>query len=119
MADNFVQSGNFVTLIAPEPGVLSGQPFMVGSIFAIAETTQKAGEEVEGALTGVWLLRKAAGSIDQGEAVYWDESNGVVVDTAGPGNIGPIGVATKAAGANAAEVRVRLDGRAIVTAPAG
>ena len=113
MADNYIQIGNVLTLITPQGGVLSGQPFMVGSIFAVATTSQKAGEEVEGAITGVWELPKAAGQLDQGDPIFFVPGTGLVGDSAPTGVL--IGAAVARAGADDATVRVRLNG---VTLPA-
>ena len=71
MAKNFVQPGEIITVIAPEPtGVLSGQPLIVGSFFGVATIDAAAGDETELALTGVWELPKAAGALDGGDPIF-------------------------------------------------
>jgi predicted RecA/RadA family phage recombinase len=53
-------------------------------------------------------LPKASGAIDQGAAVYWDDSAKVVTTTATDNT--RIGAATEDAASAAATVRVRLNG---------
>jgi predicted RecA/RadA family phage recombinase len=115
MAKNFVQEGEVVTLTAPGGGVSSGSGYIVGALFAIATADADAGEEFEGALTGVWTLPKSTPlQINEGAAVAWDNSaHDVVAPASGKY---PIGVAVKAAGSSDAVCHVRLNGVATAAA---
>jgi predicted RecA/RadA family phage recombinase len=114
---NFVHPGSVLTLIVPEGGVLSGQPIIVGSIFAVAAFDAIEGAEVEAQVVGVFELPKQAGAIDQGAPVWWDGENGVIKSASAAG-LYPVGVATEGATNDAPAVRVRLSG-VPVTAVAG
>lgn len=105
---NFVQTGDTLTLTAPAGGVVSGQAFMVGSIFAVAAYDAAEGEDVEADVVGVFDIGKAAGVVTQGAALYWD-ADAKVLTTVATGNT-LVAVATEAAADTAATVRARLNG---------
>ncbi len=70
-------------LIAPY-AVKSGDPFMVGSFFAVASTDADAGAPVEGVTEGEYALPKTAGQAwTVGMKLYWDATNRVLTSTAG------------------------------------
>lgn len=104
---NFIQPGDVLTLIAPDD-VVSGQGVLVGSLFGIAAYNATNGQPVECKLVGVFELPKAAGAIEQGDAVYWDDGEGEVT-TDDDGTV-LIGAATEPALNAAPTVRVRLFG---------
>lgn len=105
---NFVQPGDVVTLTAPVGGLQSGDGVLVGALFGVAAYDASEGAEVECRLVGVFDLPKASGAIDEGEAVYWDDSAGNVTTTATDNTL--IGAAIRAADSGAATTRVRLNG---------
>jgi predicted RecA/RadA family phage recombinase len=113
MAKNFRQPGETVTLTAPTGGVLSGDGFVVGNVFAVAAYDAVGGAEVEGTTVGVWTLPKATGVINEGARVWWDNSAKAVKAASATG-LYPIGVAVAAAAD--ATVDVRLDGIAVIAA---
>ncbi|MGH6865738.1 MAG: DUF2190 family protein [Methyloceanibacter sp.] len=113
---NFVQPGDVITLIAPDGGVLSGQPFLVGNIFAIATTDATEGTTVEGALVGCFELSKASGDISAGDRLFWDDTAKVIKNESAAG-LYPVGVAIVAAAADTPTVRARLDGIAVEAVP--
>jgi predicted RecA/RadA family phage recombinase len=113
---NFVQPGDVVTLVAPQGGVLSGAPVLVGSIFGVAAYDAIEAAEVEVAVVGVFDLPKAQGGLSQGDPVFFAAATGLVGDT-GPGTV-LVGVAVEGAGADAPTARVRLNGTAVVGAAA-
>ncbi len=116
MAKNFVQPGDVLTLTSPEGGLLSGQGFVVGSIFAVATTDAKAGEPVEGAVTSVWSLPKISGAISEGDALYW---TGTALTKTAAGNVF-VGVAVNGGtGADDATVDCRLSGALGLAVDAG
>lgn len=105
---NYVQSGNILTLTAPY-ALSSGDGLLVGSVFAIAGGDAAQGDDVEGALTGVFTLPKVAADVfAQGADVYWDNTAKTVTATTTDNT--KIGVATVAAGASDSTATVRLNG---------
>jgi predicted RecA/RadA family phage recombinase len=109
MAQNSIQRGRVVTLVAPTGGVLSGQAVQVGALFGIAVLDAIEGADVEVALEGVWELPKAAVAIAQGAPVFWDAATGNVAANIGTSNA-LIGGATEARGTSDLTIRVRLNG---------
>lgn len=76
MAKNFVQDGDVLTLIAPAGGVVSGNPYTIGTLAVVALVTAAAGEEFAAKATGVFdlpcetgLTAGAAVSLLSGELV--------------------------------------------------
>jgi predicted RecA/RadA family phage recombinase len=105
---NYVQIGALIPVTAPA-NVVSGQGILIGSMFGVCTKSALSGETVTIETTGVVDLPKAASVTPaQGALVYWDGTNSVVTTTAS-GNT-KIGVATVAAAAGDATVRVRLNG---------
>lgn len=107
---NFVQPGDVLDLVAPAGGVVSGQGFIVGEIFAVATVDADAGDICPSQVTGVIELAKAPSQAWAiGDAVYWDAGNdrASTVATVGP----KIGVVTEAVAGGAGDTagRVRLD----------
>jgi predicted RecA/RadA family phage recombinase len=118
MAKNFIQIGETLALTAPTGGVSSGDGFMVGSIFAVAQNDADQATSVSGALTGVWRLPKAGTPLTfaEGAKVYWDDTAKTCKATAAGYFL--IGAAVVAAGANDTTVDVRLDGHALTAVAA-
>jgi predicted RecA/RadA family phage recombinase len=90
--------------------VKSGDGFLSGSLFAVAQCDADQATPVEGGPVGVWSLPKAGTPLTfaEGAAVFWDASAKTCKAT-GAGFY-KIGVAVKAAGAEDTHVNVRLDG---------
>ena len=118
MATNFIQPGDTITLTAPAGGVVSGNGYVIGSLFVVALTTAAAGAQFEGRTTGVWELPKADAASGKdfaaGETVFWSTAHKADKTAA---TSRPIGVATAAAASTATHITVRLDG--IATAVVG
>lgn len=105
---NYVQSGQHVTLTAPA-ALASGEPFIVGAIFGVATTTAASGAEVEAARIGVFDLPKATGAAwVQGDKLYWDNTAKNVTKT--PTSNTFIGAALIAAASGDTIGRVLLQG---------
>jgi predicted RecA/RadA family phage recombinase len=84
-----------------------GAGCLVGAIFGIAVDSAAAGSEVVLAVTGIYTMPKVSAlAINVGDALYWDNTNMVVTETAS-GNA-HIGVAVTAAANPSASVNVRL-----------
>lgn len=113
---NFVYSGAVVGLPAPYD-ILSGQGFLVGTLFAVATMDGLATTIVEGRLEGVYDLPKAdTQAWTVGQAIYWDATNRVCTNTSNSGANKLIGAATLPV-ANTAGLtvgRVRLNGNTVV-----
>lgn len=108
MATNFVQPGRTLTIPAPAT-VASGGVVIAGAIVGIAQGDAVAAAPVDVTTEGVWELPKtAANAFAVGGAVYWNAETGLATSTAS-GNT-KLGVATEAAPADTATVRVRLSG---------
>lgn len=73
---NYIQHGRTVTLPAPV-ALVSGQGFLVGSIFAVANFAAAQSAPVEGDVEGVFDLPKTdAQAWTVGAPIYWDNTNG-------------------------------------------
>lgn len=69
----FVQSGDKITMLAPAD-VLSGAGVLVGALFGVAHGDALSGAAVVLQTTGVVTLNKAAGTINPGVRLFWDDS---------------------------------------------
>jgi predicted RecA/RadA family phage recombinase len=118
MATNFIKPGKVVTLTAPTGGIKSGEGFMSGSLFAVAQYDAEQATPVEGALVGVWSLPKGGTPLTfaEGAAVFWDNAAGTCKASAAGYFL--IGTAILEAGANDTTVTVRLDGHSLTAVPA-
>lgn len=117
MATNFLKEGDVVTLTAPTGGIKSGEGFMSGALFAVAQYDAAEAAPVEGGIVGVWLLPKAGTPLTfaEGAAVFWDSATGTCKASAA--GFFKIGAAVAAAGANDTTVLVRLDGNSVTAVP--
>ena len=105
---NFVQNGRTLDITAPA-AVLSGGVVIKGAIIGVSNVDAAEGDTIAVDVEGVFSLPKVAAlAINQGDAVYWDNANGVVTKTAG-GNTKP-GVATESVPNPSPSVPVRLNG---------
>lgn len=105
---NYIQIGDTLPFTAPY-AVAAGAGFQVGGLFAVAVNAAANGAPVQGKLTGVYTLAKAAGSSwTVGEVIYWDNTAKACTDTAAS-NL-KIGHATEAAASSATVGAVRLNG---------
>ena len=85
MADNYVQPGDVLTLVAPSGGVVSGRGYVMGGaagrFFVIALTTAAETKEFEGKVSGVFEMPKATHDTTKafvvGELVFYDPVNHV------------------------------------------
>lgn len=103
---NYVSEGCNLDLTAPRD-VVSGEGFIVGSIFAVASTTAASGANVVGMTRGVFdLAKKGTAVFAPGDRVSWDDTNHRC-DAPGTG-LYPVGVAVAVASSGAGTVRVKL-----------
>lgn len=103
----YIGSGKITTIVSPAD-VLVGDLVLVGSLFGLANENAKSGEALDIFVQSGAIVRvpKASGSIAAGDPLYFDEAEGNVTPTEGA-NQG-VGVCVKAAGADDAEVEMRL-----------
>ena len=113
--DNTVQNGGTVTLTAPYT-VTAGSGALVVGIFGVAVNDTTISTEGEFVTHGVFdLVALGTDTIDQGQVVYWDNTNKRVTETAADNY--RIGVALAAKGSGPTTCRVRLDGISIIVEP--
>lgn len=116
MAQNMVQRGEKVELTAPSGGVVSGQAYLIGSLFVVAQFSAAVGDPFTGEVVGVWELPKATGyEVSEGEVLYWDVADGEFNSDA---NNPPVAIATATAASGATTVRALLNPRGIEAAAA-
>ena len=73
--ENFVQPGDSLTFTAPSGGVVSGTPYLIGSLLVVATVTAAETLSFVGKATGVFILPKATGQAwAEGAKLYWDNS---------------------------------------------
>lgn len=113
MAKNFIQPGNTITLtnedVTDAVALASGDGYLSGSIFGVAQTDVAVGDAGEFDLVGVWELAKvSAEAWTVGEKIYWVAADGNATTTAGANKL--IGVAVEAADNPSATGKVRLSG---------
>ena len=83
MAQNYVQHGEVLPVVAPSGGYSSEQVIKAGSVVGIALKDAAEGETCEVALTGIWTVAKATGTAwSTGDKLYWDATNSVFTKTA-------------------------------------
>ena len=79
MADPVYVSGRKLRLVAPAGGAVAGVPLVLGDYFGLPSNDAAAGESVDVALDGVWIVSKAPGvSFAQGAPMFWDDAAGQV-----------------------------------------
>jgi predicted RecA/RadA family phage recombinase len=106
---NFVQSGDFLTFVAPSGGVTSGVPLMIEAAIVVPTGSAAEGASFTGALGGVFALPKAPGEAwAVGAKLYWDDAEGRFTTTSTSNTLAGIAAAPAASGAIVGNVR--LDG---------
>lgn len=106
MANNYVQDGRIIDLVAPA-AVASGEGALVGALFGIAISDLANGEEGPFGVAGVYSpKKKAATAMTLGAKAYWDNAAKEVTPTVGSNTL--IGFCTKAALAADTTVEVLL-----------
>lgn len=98
---NFVQPGKVLDFVAPAGGVISGNGYLIGAVFVVANTSAAEGELFAGERMGVFTLPKTTSqSWAQGAALYWDDTTKKLTTTVGSNTkVGAVAVAGLAADA--------------------
>lgn len=103
----YVEPGEVLPFTAPAGGVVSGTPYLIGSVLVVATVTAAAGEKFSGYVgVGVVTGPKATGAWTEGQKINWD--NTAKVFTTGAGTL--VGFAAAAAASGDTSGPVRLDG---------
>lgn len=107
--DNYVSSGQTLTLTAPGGGVVSGGVYKINDLIVVAAADAAAAAEFEGQTVGVFTVAKTTGEAwTEGSKLYWNNSTSKFTTTSGGNTLA--GVAAAAASSGAATGQVRLDG---------
>ena len=122
MARNRNQNGKRITA-DPGGAVVSGQPFVIGTLLAVALVDGETGVEMEFAIDEVYRLPKLdAAVIAQGDPVDFDSSagaNGEIDDSAmtpASGDLANCGIAWEGKGATTGEtILVKLNAAGLAT----
>ena len=103
---NYIQKGDVLSLTAPY-ALESGDGFLVGKILAVAETDAAISTSVQGAVEGVFeLKKKSADVVTQGMLLNWnDTTKELQIAT---GDLDGCAKAVAAAGAGLTKVKVKL-----------
>jgi predicted RecA/RadA family phage recombinase len=108
---NAYQEGEVITCTAESGGVVSGQPYLVGSLVVIATETVAEGLPYSAAVTGVFQVTKTASQAwTEGVKVYLDVSPREFTTSAGGNTLCGVAAAAAASGAALTTGYVRLDG---------
>jgi predicted RecA/RadA family phage recombinase len=109
MATNFIQPGDVLELTAPSGGVVSGTPYLIGTVLVIALTTAAQTLPFRGKVTGVfYVVKNSAEAWTEGAKVYWDNTAKKFTTTSTSNTL--VGVAVAAAANPSSNGYVRLDG---------
>lgn len=104
---NFSQPGNTLDLVAPSGGVVSGNAFIIGSIFAVANATKAAGEVVAGDVEGVHELDKLVTNVVAvGAKLNFNNTNKEL--QLATSDLDGVATAIEAAGNGVTKVKVKL-----------
>jgi len=110
---NYVQKGDTIEVtvadVSDAVDLSSGDGYLLGSLFGVAQHDALIGESVALAVVGVFTLPKTTSQTwTVGEKAYWVAGTGKVSTTAGSNK--QIGIIVKDAGSNDATGVVRLSG---------
>ena len=110
---NFSQEGEVVTFTAPSGGVVTGAPYLIGSLVVVALVTAAETVSFSGLVRGVVSYTKTGSQAwTEGAKIYLDVSPREFTTTSAGNTL--CGVAVVAVGSGAGETTgvVRLDGLA-------
>ncbi|KZL17686.1 hypothetical protein PsAD2_03023 [Pseudovibrio axinellae] len=84
MAQNYIKSGERVTVVAGTGGAQSGKFYAVGAMSGISQTSAEEGDEYELDTTGgVYEYGKTGAQVwEQGVKLYYDEDTDTMTTTA-------------------------------------
>lgn len=106
---NLIQDGNILTFVAPSGGVVSGNGYLIGTIFGVATVAVAETLPFTLSVTGVYALPKAATITPApGAKLYWDNAAKNVTTTSASNTLIGVHAASVAAGASDPTIAVRL-----------
>jgi len=106
MANNYIQTGDRLTLTAPYQRN-SGQGAKIGSIIAIALQTVANAVAGEWATRGVWLVEKATGAAwVVGDKLYWDDAAKKFTTTSASNTLAGVAMLSAASGDTTGVIRL-------------
>jgi predicted RecA/RadA family phage recombinase len=109
--NNYIQTGNVVTLTAPSGGVTSGTGYKIGQLFVVATNNVAETLPFQGKTDGIFTLPKTTGTAwTEGVLLYWDDSTDKATTVAEDNLL--IGCAAEAADSGDTTGTVRLNGTA-------
>lgn len=75
MAQNYIQPGEVLPVVAPSGGMTTGLPYLFVNLVGISLNTVLVGATGELALTGIWSVAKVTGAAwVLGDLLYWDNT---------------------------------------------
>jgi predicted RecA/RadA family phage recombinase len=108
---NFSSEGEIQPFTAPSGGVVSGAPYLIGSLVVVALHTVAEGLPFSGQITGVVSYTKTASQAwTEGAKVYLDVSPREFTTVSSGNTLCGVAVAAVAGGAGDTTGIVRLDG---------
>jgi predicted RecA/RadA family phage recombinase len=79
---NYICEGEKIQVTAPSGGYVSGNGYLIGSKFCVAEISAIEGDTCVLKNEGVFELAKATGAITIGQRLFWDDTNKVITTVA-------------------------------------
>ena len=108
---NYVKPGNVMTFTAPSGGVVSGTPYLIGSLLVVAQASAAEGAEFEGLVEGVVTMPKTDSQAwTEGQKIYWDAGNSCCTNVATAGQLVGVAAAAVAVTTGLVTGQVRLNG---------
>ena len=104
---NFIENGTTIDYQVSGEAVKSGQLVVVGNMVGVAISNGEDGDTIALKAEGVFALPKAAGEINQGAAVYWDNSAKNITTTDADNTF--VGIAWAKASSATSEVAVKIN----------
>jgi len=95
---NQLSKGDAIDVVAPSDGVVSGQGYLIASMFGVSPVTAAAGTSISLWLVGVYSLKKnSAEAWTVGQLIYWDNTAKQCTANSNSGANAKIGTAMQAA----------------------
>lgn len=104
---NYIEKGTTIDYVVSGDAVKSGQIVVVEKVIGVALTDGAVGETIALKTEGVFALPKATGAIEQGAAVYYDNSAKNITTTDSGNTL--VGVAWAKAGSSDADIAVKIN----------
>lgn len=112
---NMIHDGTKLEWIAPAGGVVSGQGYIVGDMFAIASYSASEGEKVSGDIVGTFTMDMVLADVaSSGDLGYWDDTAKKVTLAAAAGANEMIGCYAEDKANNKTNLEFRLNGIVLV-----